>query len=111
MFSEANKEPIQTVAEIVQKKAINHDCYIYKFKFIDRPFDLGIGQHFRIVETIKTFEVPEGEQVIRKYTPINPCSQKVFCIDTQDVLDVLFKIYRPNSNISFPNGGKLTPYI
>ena len=29
----------------------------------------------------------------------------------QDVLDVLIKIYRPNSNISFPNGGKLTPYL
>ncbi len=24
---------------------------------------------------------------------------------------MLIKIYRPNSNISFPNGGKLTPYL
>jgi NAD(P)H-flavin reductase len=29
----------------------------------------------------------------------------------KDVLDVLIKIYRPNQNINFPNGGKLTPYL
>ena len=29
----------------------------------------------------------------------------------KDVLDVLIKIYRPNSNLLFPNGGKLTPYL
>ena len=48
MFSDINKEPIQTVAEIISKKAINHDCYIYQLKFIDRAFELSIGQHFRI---------------------------------------------------------------
>jgi NAD(P)H-flavin reductase len=26
-------------------------------------------------------------------------------------MDILFKIYRPNENHKFPNGGKLTPYI
>ena len=26
-------------------------------------------------------------------------------------MDVLFKIYRPNANIAYPTGGKLTPYI
>jgi predicted ferric reductase len=26
-------------------------------------------------------------------------------------LDVLIKIYRPNSSVSFPKGGKLTPYL
>lgn len=29
----------------------------------------------------------------------------------KDILDVLIKIYRPNANIKFPNGGKLTPYL
>jgi hypothetical protein len=48
-------EPILTAAQIVDKKAINHDSYIYKLKFIDRAFQLGIGEHFRIIETIKTY--------------------------------------------------------
>jgi hypothetical protein len=75
--SSIKAEPVQTTLQIVDKKAINHDCYIYKLKFTDARFDLSIGQHFRIVETIKTFETPEGEEVTRKYTPISPCSQKV----------------------------------
>lgn len=90
--------------EIIEKIPLNHDCYVYKLKFIGQAFQLTIGEHFRIVETIKTIEHPEGEEVVRKYTPISPCSQK-------DVMDVLFKIYRPNSNPKFPHGGKLTPWI
>ena len=30
---------------------------------------------------------------------------------TQDILDVLVKIYRPNKDIKYPNGGKFTPYL
>jgi ferredoxin-NADP reductase len=41
---------------------------------------------------------------MRKYTPISPCSQK-------ESMDLLIKIYRPDSNPNFPNGGKLTPYL
>jgi cytochrome-b5 reductase len=26
-------------------------------------------------------------------------------------MDLLIKIYRPNADIKFPHGGKLTPYI
>ena len=40
---------------------------------------------------------------MRKYTPISPCSEKN--------MELLVKIYRPNVNPNFPNGGKLTPYI
>lgn len=65
------KEPVQTTATIIEKKPINHDCYIYKLKFDDKSFELGIGQHFRITEFIKTYEASEGEEVSRKYTPIN----------------------------------------
>jgi ferredoxin-NADP reductase len=27
------------------------------------------------------------------------------------LLEILIKIYRPNTNIHFPEGGKLTPYL
>jgi NAD(P)H-flavin reductase len=70
-------QPNKSKLEIVDKKKINHDCYIYSLKWADEPFFLSIGQHFRIVETIPTFDAPEGEEVSRKYTPISPCSQKV----------------------------------
>lgn len=77
-FCSLPKQPNQAVASILSKTPVNHDCYLYQFKFVDGSFDLNIGEHFRIVETIKTYEAPEGEEVVRKYTPISPCSQKVF---------------------------------
>lgn len=76
-FSTLASEPKQSLAIIVEKTAVNHDCYLYKLKLEDNPFSLGIGQHFRIVETIKTYDNPEGEEIVRKYTPINSCSQQV----------------------------------
>ena len=30
---------------------------------------------------------------------------------TKEILDVLVKIYRPNKDIKYPNGGKFTPYL
>ena len=70
-------QPINTQVQIADKKQINHDCYIYSLKWAGPRFDLSIGQHFRITETIPTAQCPEGEEVIRKYTPISRCSQKV----------------------------------
>ena len=58
MFTQTRKEPIQTTAEIISKTPINHDSYIYKLKYVDMPLELGIGEHFRICETIKTFDSP-----------------------------------------------------
>lgn len=70
-------QPVESELQIVDKKQINHDCYIYDLKWAGPQFELCIGQHFRIIETVPTAECPEGEEVIRKYTPISPCSQKV----------------------------------
>jgi hypothetical protein len=53
--SSLKEEPILTIVQLIDKKPINHDSYIFKLKFIDRPFRLGIGQHFRIVENIPTY--------------------------------------------------------
>ena len=38
-------------------------------------------------------------------------SVKKYASLTQEILDVLVKIYRPNKDIKYPNGGKFTPYL
>ena len=38
-------------------------------------------------------------------------SVKMYVWLTQEILDVLVKIYRPNKDIKYPNGGKFTPYL
>ena len=37
-FITLTTEPIKTSATIIEKKPINHDCYIYRLKFDDRSF-------------------------------------------------------------------------
>lgn len=51
---------IKTKLEIIDKTALNHDCYLYTFKWDGPMFELTIGQHLRIVETIPTYDVEEG---------------------------------------------------
>lgn len=77
LFCSLPRQPTSAIATIIRKTPINHNCYIYQLKFVDGYFDLKIGEHFKITETIKTYDAPEGEEISRKYTPINPCSQKV----------------------------------
>jgi hypothetical protein len=60
MYSSSGRKPIHATAEVVSKTPVNHDCYLYKLKFVDRSFDLHIGEHFRMTETIKTYENSEG---------------------------------------------------
>jgi cytochrome-b5 reductase len=68
--------------------------------------ELGVplGQHIVIHKTMSTKEVPEGEEVTRKYTPISAIHQK-------GNFDLLIKVYRPNVHPKFPDGGKLTPFL
>ena len=51
-------EPIQTKFLIIGKDKLNHDCYIFRFKFDGPKFPLKIGHHFRIVKNLKTAEHP-----------------------------------------------------
>ena len=76
------------------KKAINHDCYVYKLKFVENPFKLSIGQHFRIVETVRHSDNGEPEEVIRKYTPISPCKE-VFGLTLRRTLTCLSRYTGP----------------
>lgn len=41
--------PITSKFKILDKKIINHDCYIYMLGWAGPKFKLSIGQHFRIV--------------------------------------------------------------
>lgn len=49
-----------------------------------------------------------GDSQVYADQPLRPGGKATLI---KDVLDVLIKIYRPNSNLLFPNGGKLTPYL
>lgn len=64
-------------AVITRKQKINHDCYVFSYQFTGEKIQFSIGQFFRIIKTLPTYDHPEGEELFRKYTPINPCSQTV----------------------------------
>lgn len=66
-------EPIRTKFKIIDKEKINHDCYIYRFRFDGPKFPLNIGHHFRIKATIPTTDFPKGEEIMKYYTPITSC--------------------------------------
>ena len=51
-------EPIQSKFKIIDKEKINHDCYIYRFKFSGPKFALKIGHHFRIIAKVPTADHP-----------------------------------------------------
>jgi NAD(P)H-flavin reductase len=54
-------EPITSTKsklQIVEKKAINHDSYIYSLKWAGPKFKFDIGQHFRIIQHLKTNDHP-----------------------------------------------------
>lgn len=51
--------------------------------------------------TIPTKEVPKGELVQRKYTPISS-------VRNNGYVDFLIKIYRKNVHPRFPDGGVMT---
>ena len=109
MSSQSRPEPFLTTAEIISKRPLNHDCYLYQIRFSDKPFDLRIGEHFRFAETIKTFDAPEGEEIIRKYTPISPLSQKVSLPYFRMSSTFSLKYTGPMWILSFPMGVNSLP--
>lgn len=54
-------DPIKTKFEIVGRDQVNHNCYIFKFKFAGPSFPLRMSQHFRITETFPTYKNQLGE--------------------------------------------------
>ena len=107
----APREIIHTTATLIDKVPYNHDCVKFRLKFNDKPFMLNIGQHLRIIQTVKTQDKPEGEEFIRKYTPISPCNQHVTSAIIKDILELLIKIYRADGGQQTPKGRQLTAYL
>lgn len=75
--SQIKNTAVQSLVELVEKTPINHDSYRLRFKFLDHKIGVGIGHHIRITEVLKTYQISEGEEVLRRYTPISPCGQQV----------------------------------
>lgn len=42
------KGAVETQLELIDKVPINHDCYIFKFRFKDKIIPLSIGKHIVI---------------------------------------------------------------
>jgi NADPH-dependent ferric siderophore reductase len=55
-------------------------------------------------KTLTTKAHPEGEEVVRKYTPISDLRQKGY-------VDFPIKIYRANTHPNFPDGGVMTQWL
>jgi len=82
---------------IVEKTALNHDSYLFKFGLPEgKTLGLPVGG------CIKFFAQINGEEVSRSYTPITDVR------DTNTV-DIVIKIYRPTAE--FPEGGKMTRHL
>ena len=86
--------------KVASTELINHDVVKYVVELPSKEHVLGTksGQHFVLIETIK------GEQVMRKYTPLDLEGHK-------GTFEMIIKIYRPNSHPAFPDGGIMTPYL
>lgn len=87
---------------ITAKHKVNHDSYIYSFQFSTEKILFQIGQHFRILQNLKTFDHPEGEDLVRKYTPINPCSRTVQTYLFRIPSTFWSKFIDPMSTLNFP---------
>ena len=58
----------------------------------------------RFYANIPTKAKPEGEEIMRKYTPTSEVNNEGF-------VDFVIKIYRKNIHPRFPDGGIMTQYI
>ncbi|KAL4430487.1 hypothetical protein ABPG74_005412 [Tetrahymena malaccensis] len=87
--------------KLIQKTQLNHDSYLFRFQ-TDNQIDKSQykpGSHF-VINGLKG----QDENMKKKYTPIEP-------FGNSNYFDALIKIYRPNENPKFPQGGELTPRL
>lgn len=96
----------QVYLKLIKRIKVSEDTLIYRFGFPepDMSFGLPIGKHVIFAATMPTKEHPEGEEVMRKYTPISPLTDKGF-------VDFLIKVYKPNVHPKFPEGGMMSQFV
>jgi cytochrome-b5 reductase len=92
------------VCPLIEKIVVNHDTFIVRFGLEDPKQTLGlnIGEHIEVVANLPTVEMPAGEKVARKYTPVSRVDQK-------GSFDLLIKAYRANPK--YPTGGIISQYL
>lgn len=85
---------------------ISDNTKIFRFEFPEDTQQLGlpICQHLLFKAKISTKKHPEGEEVIRKYTPTSNINEKGY-------FEVPIKIYYKNSHPEFPDGGIFTQFL
>ena len=85
---------------------ISENTKIFRFELPEDSFQLGlpICKHLLFKAKIPTKFDPEGEEIIRKYTPTSSIDEKGF-------FDVPIKIYYKNTHPEYPEGGLFTQYL
>ena len=93
-------EDNQFELEIVEKKQISPDTYLFKFGFPNPEWlpGLPLAKHFKLFMP----GANEGEFIGRMYTPVSPITQK-------GTVDFVIKCYPQTEE--FPNGGKFGQWI
>ena len=85
---------------------ISENTKIFRFEYPQDSSELGlpICQHLLFKAKIPTKASPEGEEIIRKYTPTSSINEKGY-------FDVPIKIYYKNTHPDYPDGGVFTQYL
>ena len=85
---------------LIDVKTISHDSKTFVFDFANSEQELGLplGTHVLFRATIPTLAHPEGEEIIRKYTPTSRYNVK-------GRMDCPIKIYYKNTHPLYPEGG------
>ncbi len=91
---------------LIDKKILSHDSKLFIFGLPqpDLPLGLPLGSHILFRAKIESKAHPEGEIVIRKYTPTSPH-------DEVGKIELPIKIYYKNTHPAFPEGGLMTQYL
>lgn len=86
--------------KLIEKKILNHDTRIFRFKLPSEQHVLGlpVGQHIYLTARIN------DSLLIRPYTPISAA-------DASGYMQLLIKVYFKGVHPKFPDGGKMTQYL
>ncbi|CAG9332316.1 CYB5R3 [Blepharisma stoltei] len=85
---------------------ISDNTKVFRFELPDDSLPLGLPlcQHILFRAKIPTKNSPEGEEIIRKYTPTSRLNDVGF-------FEVPIKIYSKSTHPEFPDGGIMTQYL
>ncbi|KAL4469190.1 hypothetical protein ABPG72_008930 [Tetrahymena utriculariae] len=90
-------------AKLTEKKQVSPDSYVFRFSLTNQKDAMAYpaGSHFAILR------IPNSSDAFKKkYTPINTIESM-----KQGYIETVIKIYRPNTDPKYPQGGKLTPFL